>query len=693
MRSRKELILISYYRFKTNKLTATYNLLKMKNNILPLLVGLFLLNLPMALYSQEEWTAEKILDYKNIEGTAISPDGKNVAYVVRKAVTEGEKSEYNSQIWVAAADGSFNAQYTQGDKSSTSPQYSPDGSQIAFLSSRSGDKSQLYLIRVLGGEAKKITDGKTDVGSFSWSPDGGSIAFLSKDAETEEEEKRKKEKKDVIIVDTEFKNNHLYRVKIQRDSFPVQQLTSGDFHVTAFDWAPDAGNLVFSHATDPTINTAFTETDISLVPADSGSVRSLVKRPGVDKNPMYSPDGQMIAFTSHGGQPEAVGLSDIYVVSASGGAIRALEQTPDRNGDIVGWSADGSQLFIEENDRTSRTLYKLALTKKKRNSATIERLTSSEGVATGFSVSKKGERFSYVYQEPNMPEEVYIADLQGRNPKKISSVNKDYQPGKLGKTELISWKSTDGMSIEGLLTYPIKYEEGKKYPVILQIHGGPAGVFSKNYTGQPGIYMTQLFAKEGYLILRPNPRGSTGYGKEFRYANVKDWGFGDYQDLITGVDHLLKTGIADEDHQYVMGWSYGGFMTSWVVTQTDRFRAASMGAGLPNLISMVTTTDIGAYIVAHLGGGNFWENYEEYQKHSPINYFQNVVTPTQVIHGANDLRVPFSQGQEFYNALKLKGVDTEMIVYPRTPHGPREPKFLMDVTPRILNWFSTYRSN
>jgi dipeptidyl aminopeptidase/acylaminoacyl peptidase len=202
--------------------------------------------------------------------------------------------------------------------------------------------------------------------------------------------------------------------------------------------------------------------------------------------------------------------------------------------------------------------------------------------------------------------------------------------------------------------------------------------------------MTQYFAEKGYVLLRPNPRGSTGYGKEFRYANVKDWGYGDYQDLVTGVDDLIKKGIADKDRQFVMGWSYGGYMTSWVVTQTDRFKAASMGAGLPNLISMSTTTDISNYLVAHMGGKNFWEDYEEYEKHSAIYQFKNVVTPTQVIHGANDLRVPFTQGQEYYEALKMKGVPTEMVVYPRTPHGPTEPKFLMDVSPRILTWFEKF---
>ena len=202
--------------------------------------------------------------------------------------------------------------------------------------------------------------------------------------------------------------------------------------------------------------------------------------------------------------------------------------------------------------------------------------------------------------------------------------------------------------------------------------------------------MTQLFAQQGYIILRPNPRGSSGYGKDFRYANVKDWGYGDYEDLMSGVDHVLKMGIADPNLQYVMGWSYGGYMTSWIVSRTHRFRAASMGAGLPDLISMTTTTDIPDFLIAHMGGENFWENYEAYERHSAIFHFKNVETPTQVLHGANDLRVPFTQGQEFYNALKMKGVNTEMIVYPRTPHGPREPKLLMDVTSRILTWFEKH---
>ncbi|MEJ2628326.1 MAG: prolyl oligopeptidase family serine peptidase, partial [bacterium] len=235
----------------------------------------------------------------------------------------------------------------------------------------------------------------------------------------------------------------------------------------------------------------------------------------------------------------------------------------------------------------------------------------------------------------------------------------------------------------------VGYKKGERCPLILPIHGGPAGVFTQAFTGDPGIYMVQYFAQNGYAVLRPNPRGSTGYGVEFRYANFQDWGYGDYEDLMSGVDKVIEMGVGHPDSLCVMGWSYGGYMTSWIVTQTDRFQAASIGAGLPNLISMVTTTDIQDYLVAHMGG-EFWNDYKEYERHSAIYYIKNVTTPTQVIHGQEDLRVPFTQGQEFYRALNRLGVETEMVVYPRTPHGPREPKFLMDVSPRIKEWFDKY---
>ncbi len=506
----------------------------------------------------------------------------------------------------------------------------------------------------------------------------------------------------MILIDKNFKYNHLYTIPVSSDKTGkrnIKRLTSGAYHVNGFDWSPDGASIVFSFAPNPKINDAGLESDISIAPSDSGKITSLVKRPGVDVSPLYSPDGKWIAFQSTGGRPERVGLSDVYKVAVTGGEPVELQKTPDRNANIVDWAQDGSYLFVSENYKTSAVLLALPSNKDVKalkgdylaySDSKLPIITSLKGVSSSFSVSKSGNRMSYVFEDVNTPKEVFTAGIKGEGNKKVSGVNANFNPPPLGKTELISWKSKDGLMIEGLLTYPVDFEKGKKYPIVLQIHGGPAGVFSQSYTGAPGIYMTQYFAQKGFVVLRPNPRGSSGYGKDFRYSNVRDWGFGDYQDLMTGVDYVLDMGIAESSKQFVMGWSYGGYMTSWVVTQTNRFKAASMGAGLPNLVSMVTTTDIPDYLVAHAGGKEFWEDYAEYEKHSAIYQIKNVTTPTQVIHGANDLRVPLTQGQEFYTALLRKGVDTEMIVYPRTPHGPQEPKLLMDVSPRIMTWFEKY---
>ncbi|RPA68554.1 S9 family peptidase [Cyclobacteriaceae bacterium YHN15] len=673
----------------------------MLNMTKTIFLSLFLV-FSLSSFGQNTWTAEKIMQYKNITATNISPDGKFIAYVVNVPVMVGEKSEYNSQLWVAATDGTMDVQYTRGEKSSTAPQFSPDGKQIAFLSNRVDNKNQIFVLRLMGGEAEQISFTKSGVSSFKWSPDGKRIAYLMKDPETEEEEKRKKEKTDVILVDKDYKYDHIYTISLEvaKDGTrKTKQLTEGTYHVNGFDWSPDGSTIAFSFAPNPTINDGGLESDIAIIPADSGKVTTIVKRPGVDTGPRYSPDGKWIAFQSSGGRPERVGLTDIYKVAASGGEVIELQKTPDRSANIVAWSEDGTHLFIAENYKTSQALIALPSSSDLQlpkgdylaySESELPILTSTNGSAGAFSVSKSGNRISFTFEDVNTPKEVFTAGIRGENAKKISSINANFDAPTLGKTEVISWKSKDGLVIEGILTYPVDYQPGKKYPIILQIHGGPAGVFSQTYTGAPSIYMTQFFAQHGFIVLRPNPRGSTGYGKDFRYANVRDWGFGDYEDLMTGVDHVLDMGIADSNNQFVMGWSYGGYMTSWIVTQTDRFNAASMGAGLPNLISMVTTTDIPDYIVVHAGGKEYWEDYEEYEKHSAIYYMKNVVTPTQVIHGANDLRVPLAQGQEFYNSLKRKGVDTEMIMYPRTPHGPTEPKFLMDVSPRILTWFEKY---
>ncbi len=653
-----------------------------------------------------EWTPEFSMKIKALSQTAISPDGKYVAYVVRTPLMEGEKSEYNSQIWVAAADGSFNEQYTRGEKSSGSPTFSPDGKKIAFTSSRGG-KNQVWMMRVFGGEPEQITNAESGVSSFQWSPNGSKIAYRMRDPQTAEEKKNKKEKTDVILVDQNFKFNHLYVVNLGKgdEKHEAKQITSGDFTVNSFDWSPDGSQIVFAHQEDTNINTGFMNTDISIVPADSGAIKTVVNRPGTDGNPKFSPDGKSIAYVSSGGKSEPIGLGDLYVVPSSGGTSKKLMETPDRSANLIDWTPDGKSLVVSENIGTTVQVMTVPI---RGNRATV--MTSGDNLSIGskdkpsvitksqqgtfraVAFDKNMETMSYVHQNLESPPEVYTSSTKDFKNQQLSHINDELEMPKLAKTELITWKSKDGLEVEGLLTYPANYEAGKKYPIILQVHGGPAGVFSQDFNGRPGIYMTEYFAQQGYATIKPNPRGSTGYGKDFRYANFRDWGFGDFDDVVTGVDKVIEMGIGDPERQFLMGWSYGGYMTSFAVTKTSRFKAASMGAGLPNLVSMVTTTDIQDYLVGHMGD-EFFNDFETYEKHSAIYQIKNVTTPTQVIHGQNDLRVPFTQGQEFYRALQRLGVDTEMVVYPRTPHGPREPKLLMDVSDRILTWFKAHMPN
>jgi len=674
----------------------------MKTRLIILLISFF--TVLWANAQENVWTPELSMKIKSVSQTAISPEGKYVAYVVRTPLMKGEKSEYNNQIWVAASDGSFNEQYTRGDKSSTSPSFSPDGKKIAFTSSRGG-KNQIWMMRVFGGEPEQITNAESGVSSFQWSPDGSKIAYGMRDPQTEEEKKSKKEKTDVILVDKNFKYNHLYTVNLATDEDgerQSKQLTTGDYTVNSFDWSPDGNQIVFSHQEDTNLNTGFMDSDISIVPADSGAISIVVNRSGTDGSPRFSPDGKSIAFVSSGGQSEPIGLGDLYVVPTSGGNAKKLMDTPDRSANLIDWTPDGKNLVISESVGTTVQVMTIPVSGKK---ATI--LTSGDNLKFGsgdkpsvvtksqqgtfrsVAFDKNMENMTYVHQNLQAPAEVFISSTKDFKNNQLSHVNDELDLPALARTELISWKSKDGLEVQGLLTYPKNYEEGKKYPIILQVHGGPSGVFTQDYNGRPGIYMTEYFAEQGYATIKPNPRGSTGYGKDFRYANFMDWGFGDFDDVVTGVDKVIEMGIGDPERQFLMGWSYGGYMTSFAVTKTNRFKAASMGAGLPNLVSMVTTTDIGDYLVGHLGD-EFYNDFDTYEKHSAIYQIKNVTTPTQVIHGQNDLRVPFTQGQEFYRALKRLGVDTEMVVYPRTPHGPREPKLLMDVSDRILTWFKAH---
>ena len=315
-------------------------------------------------------------------------------------------------------------------------------------------------------------------------------------------------------------------------------------------------------------------------------------------------------------------------------------------------------------------------------------LTPADFMVEAPALNTSRTHFGFTSQSAEQPVEAFASTVDTFSAVQVSRVQ-TLPKVIIGKTEVVEWKAPDGKSIEGLLTYPAGYQPGNRVPLLVIVHGGPAGVFSRTFTGNASPYLVAAFASRGYALLRCNVRGSSGYGRDFRYANRSDWGGGDYRDIMSGVDHLISKGIADPERMGVMGWSYGGYMTSWVITQTKRFKAASVGAGVTNLMSFTGTADIPSFVPDYFGG-EYWEVFDRWRTHSAMFNVKGVSTPTLIQHGDADVRVPISQGYEFYNALKRQNVPVTMVVYPRQPHGIQEPKLMQDAMQRNLDWFDRW---
>ena len=597
-----------------------------------------------------------------------------VAWVQTKPVLETEKSEQLSHLWMAPADGSRRVQLTRGDKSASQPQWSADSKRLLFA--RGG---QVFGIAAAGGEAEKLTDFKGVLGIFAISPDGKTVAFTG--AETNaDDEKAKKEKRDMHVVDIPKGNQTLYAVDENRKQ---RKVVDAAYHIVNFDWSPDSKYIAFTRWPG-TLYENWIKAEVSEVEVATGTVKDLATTTAAETGPQYSPDGRFIAITRSGVKPKWAFENRIALITRASGEVRDLPATYDEQPNILGWAKDSSKVFFSESKRTRN--YIGAMPVDGPPSVFFE---MARGVFSA-NVNATGTHFGLHFETADDAPEAYFMPVEGSaTMKRVSRANVDVPKPTMGRTEILKWKSSDGLEVEGLLTYPVGYQKGQKVPLILNIHGGPTGVFNESFTGRFNLYPIAAFAAKGYAVLRPNPRGSSGYGKQFRFANMGDWGGKDYDDDQAGVDKVIEMGVADADRLAIMGWSYGGFMTSWTITQTKRFKAAVIGAPVTNLWSFTGTADIPGFIPDYFGGEP-WDNFEAYRKHSPITYVKNVVTPTLMLHGEADDRVPVGQGYEYYNALKRQGGIAKMVVYPRQPHGPREPKFVLDIMQRHIDWVEKY---
>jgi len=637
----------------------------------------------------DRWTPEELMKIARLDDINISPDGERIVYTVTRPVIKEKTDKFETFIHITDRKGN-SRQLTYGKYNCTDPKWSPGGNLIAFITKRSGGNN-IWLIRPDGGEAWQLTDAKTGVNSFIWSPEGSVIAFTMVDPLTKEEEGEKDGPK---VVDGNEKMNHIWLVQVNENTgepATAKRLTEGDFNVITSwmgnwgDWSPDGKKIVFTHKKGKGIN-AYPSADISTVDIETGEVKPLVATEAGEVSPHYSPDGKWIAFATTEKPPDYPVDFYIYVIPSESGNPLKLADTFNRHyTTILGWSSDSKYIYYPENIGTGTEFFAMPL-----DGSSPVNIISGETVMDRFTINKTSGTIGFVGQDTEEPEEIYITDLNTINPVKITGENANIPDYPLGKTETITWESTDGLEIEGLLTYPVNYEEGKKYPLLLIVHGGPSDVFQRDFLANRMAYPVAVFSSEGYLVLRCNIRGSDGYGSDFLKANVKDLGGMDYEDLMSGVDYVIHMGIADRDRLGVMGWSYGGYMAAWITTKTNRFKAASTGAGITDFISYQGTSDTQLLMEGYLGGP-FWEDPELYIGRSPVFNIKEANTPTLILHGQSDTRVPPEQGYELYNALKAREVPVEMVVYPGTGHNPKSrPTVLLDIIKRNLDWFEKY---
>lgn len=658
-----------------------------------LLLGMLWLSATMAVAADPSaagWTPSQILKYRQISDLALEPGGGRLAYVVASPWMDDEHSEWLSQIHVSSTLGGDSFELTRGDKSCTAPEWSPDGTWIAFLTSRGGKTNNLWRIRVGGGEAEQLTEERGGITAFQWSPDGTSIAFVMPDPKTDAEERAERERNDAVVVDEHPKFSRLYVVEV--DSAPghvrqVRRLTSGPSHVGSgqpgrvFDWSPDSRQIAYTVQPSPKVDD-WLLSDIALLDVETGKSRVLAATAASESQPRFSPDGSQLAFLASSIPPRWAYASRIRILGLRGDAPRALAATRDEKPNLVGWNHAGTAVIASEVDRTVSRLWEVPV-----NGGEPIALTPADRMVVQPVLDSSREMLAFTSESPSTASEAWVSLTESFEPRQVSQVQQ-LPAWPLPETTVISWKSTDHREIEGLLTLPHGLPP-RKLPLLVVIHGGPTGVFQQTSVLSRSPYPLAAFAAKGFAILRCNVRGSSGYGREFRFANEADWGGGDLDDLLSGVDSLVAEGVADPERLGVMGWSYGGFLTSWTISQTTRFKAASVGAGVTNLISFTGTADIAGFIPDYFRG-EFWSDSTRWCERSPVFQTKSIRTPTLIQHGDRDLRVPISQGYELHNALRRQQVPVQMVVYPRQPHAIQEPKLLLDAMERNLGWFERW---
>ncbi|MGE4535860.1 MAG: prolyl oligopeptidase family serine peptidase [Desulfovibrio sp.] len=646
-----------------------------------------------AICSEKAFTIDDMLRVAMIDDLRLSADGKRLAFTVTRAVMDGQGGDLRSRVYVADTAKALARPVTPEREVCEKPTFSQDGSRLAYLV-QTDDTTDAVLLPLASGHAHRLTHGRGDVLDLAFAPSGKELAMTmvmggapsGREAGCDA---------DVDVLDEEGGAAGLYLLPLAGQGTLRGLVTDRDVggfvfspdgrHIAFETVAPDApprgrrGNTVSGRAQPQDA----AQTDIAMVDVQTGRIVPVAATAASEAGPSFSPDGKWLAYVATSAPGFYYSAARVMVVPTAGGPARELAATPNARPEMIGWSAGGGAVYVREVEGTGAVILALPA-----SGAAPRVVSDTPRMVAQAAVSASGNTLGMVLVDSDLPPEAYLTPAGRFAPKAVSAVNREFAGYRLGKTEVVRWKASDGTVLEGLYTYPVTPGAGPP-PLLVELHGGPAVAADRQYLGALNYYPLAVFSERGYALFQPNVRGSDGYGPAFRMAIRGDWGGVDFADLQSGLDALVARKLADPKRLGVMGWSYGGFLTAWAIGHTDRFAAASIGAGITDLVSQSGSMDLPDFIPLYFGG----EAYERFQTlfdHSPLKYAASIKTPTLFQHGVADERVPFTQSLELYTALSRLGVPTKLAAYPRSGHDVTEPSLIRDLMVRNRDWFARY---
>lgn len=669
------------------------------------LFTLFLL-LSIGLGAQESRPAFQYLDVFDLEYASdpqISPDGSQVVY--RRMAFDIMKDNRSGNLWVASIDGSDHRKLTSREVNESQARWSPDGKKLAFVSS-TDEGSELYLYWTDGGQVAKLSSLQGTPGSLAWSPDGKELAFTmfvpkappviakmpakprgAQWAGAARVTDRLKHEADGLgYMPTGFR--HIFMIPAEGGT--ARQITSGNFnHGGSLSFSPNGQHIYFSANRSEEWEYDFRNSEVYKVDVRTRDIEALTDQQGPDAAPIVSPDGKKVAFISFKDKVQTYQLRQLYIMNPDGSGRQLLTGDLDRSVSSIQWSKDGEAIYFMYDDKGNTKVAQVDLNGK------VKKLADNLGGTSigrpygggSYSVSDDG-KIAYTYCTPYHPSDIGLFS-GGSGVTRLTNLNQDVLGQRtLGKVEEVWYKSMfDGRDVQGWIIKPPFYDASKKYPVLVENHGGPISNYGDRFTPE-----LQLYAAEDYIVFYPNPRGSTSYGEEFGNLLYHNYPGQDYNDVMDGVDHLIKQGLIDEDELYVTGGSAGGIMTAWIIGQNNRFKAAVVQKPVVNWISKTLVADNYYGYAYSRYPGQPWENFEEYWKFSPLSLVANIETPTMVMVGMDDLRTPPSEAKQLYHALKLRKIETVLVEIPGASHGiANRPSNMISKVEHTLAWFRKYR--